>query len=178
MISKNIFLIFLIFSIGFVSSATLSISPPQIDFIGNTNQQICRNISIKTNGTNKLLGETRWAKEDYFERKLSKHNLSSEDLNLEVYFEKKLMVENKKETEICLKAKKEGNFHGLLLYRIEGKPVQIGIWINSSFEGNSLMKITGNFVKTEEKSNFFLTLPVILLAVFLILIIWYKKRIS
>ena len=176
--SKNIFFIFLIFLINFVSSATLSMSPSQIDFVGNIKEEICQKVIIKVNGTEVLTGKTKWAEENYFERKLIMHKLDSKEKGLEIFLPEILEISEKQDIDVCIKGNNPGKFHGVLLYKIENKPVQVGIWMNVSLEGNSLVKITGNFVKSEGESSRLYLLSIILLGIFLGLIVWYKKRIS
>jgi hypothetical protein len=178
MFSKNLFFIFFIFFIFTVNAATLTISPPQINFQGNVGEKICKEIEIKVNGTENLTGKIKWAKEGYFEKVLSEHNLESKELKLEVNFPKNLEIKENEKIEICLKGKKTGKYHGVLLYRIKNKPLQIGIWVNVNLEGKDFIKMTGNFVKTENEFNSMLIFPTILLVVFIILIFWYKKKIS
>jgi hypothetical protein len=178
MVPKNFFFIFFIFFICSIDAATLTISPPHLNFEGKVGDEICNNIKIKVNGTENMTGKIKWAKEGYFERILHEHNLDSEELNLKINFPEKVKVDGSEEIEICLRGKKSGKYHGVLLYRIQDKPLQIGIWTNVSLEGNDFIKMTGNFVNAEGESNNLLIFPIILLIIFFVLLIWYKKKIS
>lgn len=171
----SIFLFF--FLVSFVSSVTLSMSPPQIDFIGKTNEVICKYVEVKVEGVETLTGKTRWAEKDYFERNLLNHKLESEDLKIEIDFPNEIEVRESKKIEICIEGSKKGNYHGALLYRIEDKPVQVGIWMNVSLEGKDMVRITGNFVKDEEGSgNVGVYFAVILLLILGSLLVWSRRR--
>ena len=88
-------------------------------------------------------------------------------------------VRESKKIEICIEGKNFGNYHGVLLYKIKNKPVQVGIWMNVSLEGNERIKITGNFVKEGGKNGRILfVLPVVFLFIFFFLLILYKRKIS
>ena len=178
MVSKNLFFIFFIFFIYSINAATLSISPPQLNFEGEVGEELCNKIRIKVNGTENVTGKIKWAKEGYSKRILHEHNLDSEELNLKVKFLKKLTIEKSEEIEICLRGKNAGTYHGVLLYRIQGKPLQIGIWTNVSLEGKDFIKMTGNFINAEDKEPNLLLFSTILLVVFFALLFWYKKKIS
>jgi hypothetical protein len=178
MISKNIFFVFLIFFIYSVNAATLTISPPQLDFKGVVGEEICNNIKIKVNGTENLTGKIKWAEEGYFERVLNEHKLDSEELDLEIDFSEEIEINEIEEIKICLRGKKAGKFHGVLLYKIKDKPLQIGIWTNVTLEGNNFIKMTGNFINNKDKFDSLLIFPIILLVILLGLLFWYKKKIS
>ncbi len=143
---KIYYLFLFIFLFPLVNAATLSMSPQQIDFNGNVGEKICNNINLKTENGAVLIGETGWAKENYFERKLKSHNLSEEDLNLIIDYPREIEIFNNKTIEVCVTGKKSGNYHGIILYRVKNKPVRVGIWMNVTLEGKGFQIITGNFL--------------------------------
>lgn len=166
-----LFFIFLLF-ISNASAITLSISPPQINF---DNYHLCQNISIYSNGNYNLSGKLLWAKEDYTKRTLLAHKYTSEEENIKINFSKKINLEKNKTIQICMRPK-VGIHHGILLYRIQNKPIQVGIWINSNFEKKKFLILTGNSVKKNEIKNPIVFITAILLILFLILIIFLKKN--
>jgi len=169
---KLLFLFVLLFPL--VSAATLSMSPQQINFIGNVNERICEEVTLKTEGEAVLLGEDLWAEEGFSERKLKQHTLGSEELKLNLEYFDNIKINNEEKIEVCLTGKKKGNYHGILLYRVEGKPVRVGIWMNVSL-GGSDSKITANVVGEEKNFSFLFVMPIILLVVLGILL-WMLKR--
>lgn len=171
---KKIILLLFVFLFPLVNAATLSMSPQQIDFSGNVNEKICEKVTLKTEGEAVLLGEDLWAEEGYSERKLKQHTLNSEELKLELNYPENIKINNNEVIGVCLVGKKKGNYHGVLLYRVEGKPVRVGIWMNVSLEGSG-SKITGNVVGESNKMNFLFIIPIILLIVLGILL-WMLKR--
>ncbi len=179
MFKKIYFIFYFIFFISLTSAVTLSMSPPQIDFLGKTGEKLCADVTITTDGFYEVLGEDLWAQEGYFERKLSSHKLPSENLSLEINYPKQTIVNNKTLAEVCIKGKNQGNFHGLLLYQVKDKPIKIGIWINVSLEKNDILKITGhsiNVTKEFVKSNSLIVIAFVLFVVFLLLVFRLKGK--
>jgi hypothetical protein len=175
--TKIYFFIFIFtFLIYFSSATTLTISPPQIDFIGDTEEIICQKINIETEGNVVLVGKTQWAEKEYNERKLSKHYLNSEEIGIKIKFPELINIENNSDIEICIEGSNEGTYHGALLYKIENKPIQVGIWMNVSLERNNLIKITGNFINVKEEENILFSLSLILFVIFISLVILYKRK--
>jgi hypothetical protein len=176
MIKKCLFFVYFVFILTNVSAVQLSISPPQIDFVGSTGEEICNTIFIQVNGTENLIGKNLWAEEGIDLRKISLHNLTSEDLRIDFNYEDKIEVDGERGAQICVTAKRKGTYHGLLLYKIENKPVQVGIWMNVSVsKGNDLVKITGNAVKDSgDKGVTWVVFPIGLVIILGILFILQK----
>jgi hypothetical protein len=174
---KNFFIFLFIFLLPIVNSATLSMSPQQIDFQGNTGEKICNQINLKTPDEATLIGETNWAEKGYLERKLKNHNLLEEDLDLIIEYPKIIKIINNKSIEVCITGKKPGNYHGIILYRIEDKPIRVGIWMNVSLEKKGILRTTGKIIddKSNNNSNFFIGITFLLLLIFLALI-WKLKK--
>jgi hypothetical protein len=166
MVKKYMFFVYFVFILAQVSAVQLSMSPPQIDFVGSVGEEICNNVLIQVNGTENLIGKNLWAEEGVELRKITLHNLSAENLRIDFNYEKEVKIIGKKEVEICVTAKKKGNYHGLLLYKIENKPVQVGIWMNVSvLSGNDLVKITGNSIKDSKEGSSWYVLPLVLVVI-------------
>ncbi|MBT4376109.1 hypothetical protein HOD29_01925 [archaeon] len=146
--TKVFYFIFILFFIGTVSAGEFSISPPQVNFEGELKQEICGNFFISTPEKSILIGEDRWGEKEETRRKFSAHTLSSEELGLEIKYPELIESEGEMNSEICISGEKEGNYHGLLLYRLEGAPTGIGIWLNVSLknEGRNILGITGNII--------------------------------
>jgi len=174
---KKIFLffIFFIFISNLASAGTLSISPTQINFIGHTNEIICNKITLKSDSPRNLIGEDRWAKRGEWRRKFLLHNLTSDKLGLKLTYNKIISSAKFIQPEICLKGASPGEYHGLLLYKINNNPTGVGIWMNVSLtKRNSLTKITGNVLKNVRKNSdmkfaLFISLGLLILFFFLVL---------
>jgi hypothetical protein len=168
--------LFFILSISVCSCATLSMSPPQVDFQGNTGEKICSEFNIDVDGNYLLLGEDRWAIEGYAERKLSKHNLDSAELGLTLFYPREITLENKTYLEVCIEGKKPGNFHGILLYGIKDKPIKVGIWMEVQLEGFTLESV--NIFQegfSEEKKLGLMFVPGLLIVILLVLLLVKRK---
>lgn len=174
-------LLFFIFLISFGSCLDLSISPPQINFNSLINEESCRQITISATKDSILIGEDRWAKEGIIERKFSLHTLSAKDLNLEVNYQKKFVSQNSNKLNICMKAKNQGFYHGLLLYKTQNSPAGVGIWINANItksEVFSIQKLTSNITNSKiNKVTVSLSLlPLLSLLLLLILLIKLRTK--
>lgn len=166
--------------IQFTHASTLGMSPPQVNFEGLSNQSICENFSVKYLGNNSLVGKLLWEKQGKFNRNLLEHNLSSKDLGINSSFERIISNNNASTHEICLSFPYSGEFHGVLIYKIENKPVQVGIWIGASIKGSksSPLFVLGNFVKQSRINSFeFLNIVFfVLLTMVFVLLLWFNKK--
>ncbi len=164
--------------ISFSSAATLSISPPQIDFIGNVGEEICQSIFVEVENIKTLTGKTLWAEENYFERRLINHIHSAEEFGIKVIFPQEIQIENSREIQICINGEKKGNYHGALLYKIKDKPIQVGTWMNVSLSKEiSVSKLTGRATGgNQEGYGIFIALGILLLLIFIFLIIKYSLK--
>ncbi len=169
-----IFLFVILFPL--VNAASLSMSPQQINFNGGVNEEICNEVILKTEGEAVLLGEDKWAEKGYNERKLKQHNLDGSDFKLNLEYPSALEINYNETINVCLTGKNKGNYHGVLLYRVEGKPVRVGIWMNVSLDGGSVSKITGAIIGEDSNFNLFFILPIILLVVFGVLLFILRRK--
>lgn len=168
---RILFFIFLLF-ISNASAVTLSMSPPQINFNHN---HLCQNVVISSNGNYNISGKILWAKQDYTKRILSMHKYTSEKEGIKINFPKKINLKKTKTIQICMQSK-SGIHHGILLYRIQDKPIEVGIWINSTFKRKDFLFLTGNTVKKEKIKSSFAIVTTLLLVLFLILVIFLRKK--
>jgi len=165
-----------VFFIGFGSCASLTMGPQQIDFVGSGKDFVCQEAHLKLEGSEFVTGEILFSEDGFSERKLSRHNLSAEEVGLKVNFPEEVFVENKTSVNICVKGKK-GNYHGIVLYRMKNKPVRVGIWMNVSFDrDSSLVKISGDAVSLDEGEFSVWTIPLVLLVILGLLVLRLKFR--
>ena len=152
--------------------------PQQLDFIGESGELICQRATLELDGSETVVGDVRFAQSEYFERKLTRHNLSSEDIGLDVTFPEEVLVNNMTNIEVCIKGK-TGNYHGIILYKIKDKPVRVGIWLNVSLSQgprNGLMKITGNAVSVDGNGFGLIIMPLVLVLILGLLILRLKFK--
>ena len=169
---KYICFLFFVFLISLASAATLSMSPTQINFNKNS---LCQKVTIKTDGEYNLTGKILFAEEGYSQRKLSVHKLLPEKLGINISYPQELSIDENKTFQVCMQPKK-GNYHGVLLYRIEGKPVEVGIWINSSFEKKNFLSLTGNSIEGKSSENSFYFVTIFLTLILGLLIIYLRNK--
>lgn len=184
---KILFFYFILFILVSTSSAaTLTLSPPQLDFYGNTQELICKEFKIKVDGMQTLTNKVLWAKEGFIERKLNEHNLKGDNLGIELSVQSPIIVDEESIQKICIKSNSPGNFHGILLYKIYNKPIQVGLWLNLSIKETkkSFLGMTGAITMTGEttsdlnsKKIFWFT-PIILAIILFILFSKLDKKIS
>lgn len=167
-----------LFFLGSVSAISLNMGPPQIDLSGAVNEKICSSVSIRVDNSSELVGKILWAEEGFSERNLNLHSLSSDDLRISSEFERNIFVDRNKTIDFCIRARKPGNYHGALLYKVKDKPVRVGIWVNASIEGNSMIKITGNSVNKMDISfnQALFYLPIFLILVLALLLFFSRRK--
>src|SRR3989344_2814425 len=151
-----IFLILILF-LPIASSLELGISPIQLDFSGKTQEKICRNITLfSKNFSGELAGEDRWSKEN--EKILNKYTLSSEDLKINIEYEKTIRAEQKNLIGVCINAN-QGVYYGALLFHAENTSAGVGSWIflnisekREEKEGGvkEIPKLTGKVIEARE----------------------------
>lgn len=175
---KLIIVLNFIFLIPFISSINLSISPTEINFVGETGETICQTINIKVTSLENLTATDFWAEQEYSERNLKKHNKNASELGLSLIYLKEFEINNTKELSICISGENSGNYHGILLYKIKEKPAQIGIWMNVNLEKEKRTLITGNIINEKEnlKEINYLVPSLFLLIVLIYLLIIKKKK--
>lgn len=178
---KFILFICCLFFLNIICASSLTISPEQISFIGKTNQEICNEISIKLDSEQTLIGEDKWAEPGFSLRKLSQHNNDASELGIEINYPSILKVTNKETVSVCINGKQSGNFHGALLYRIDGEPVRVGIWMNVNLTRNGIIpqSITGSVINENNFSNVFIisSVTLMILLIGLIFILYRKNNI-
>lgn len=174
---KYFTLFIFIFLISGAFAATLTMGPQQLDF---TNENNCQTAVLKTNGVGTATGKVLFSEPGYNERKLSQHKLTPNERGIEITFPKEVVINNLKEIEVCVKSG-VGNYHGIILYKIKGKPIQVGIWINATIGGIETISINEQTERKLEKvdaSNLLVIMPVFWIMVLgMLVIIWkWKKR--
>lgn len=167
------FLFIFVFLIINVSAINLSIYPSKLSFNSSIGEMQCQNIFLNSDSGNVLVGSDLWSYSK--SNSLIDYNISSDEFEVEIFYPKNFSIENRTKIEVCIIGNKKGNFYGALLYKIDGKPLRAGTWIELNVEGNDLIKITGNAILNDSYGNYLIT-PIILVVILIGLLIWKKKR--
>jgi len=176
--TKKFFILFIfIFLISNSFAATLTMGPQQLDFTNNVN---CQTALLKTNEAETLTGKVLFSEDGFNERKLSQHKLTPDERGIEIVFPKEVVINTEKEIEICANGG-VGNYHGIILYKIKNKPIQVGIWINATFTKSANEKIlidkkVAKKIKKITSKNLLLTMPIFLIIILFGLIIILKNK--
>jgi len=167
---------------SFSSGVELGISPPILVFNGNVGEKICSEYKILSDRKNiSLILSDRWINEKELIKNIELYNLDGKVLGIEAVYDKKILINNKHNGEVCLRAKNGGSYYGVLIFSSENGNVGVGSWIIvniSKFEDiEDKGFITGRVIKDNNIKNFrsrilgaLLILTTILLAGLFILI--------
>lgn len=137
---------FVIFS-GFVGAIQLGINPGKIDYEIDAGKTLCKNVTITTSSSNLVLtGEDMWS-DNKKSRNLDEYNKKAGDFNLKISYEKNIIVNTKKNVNICVVGSKSGTYSGAISYK--SNDVGVVSWISVEIRGNSKdinSPITGNII--------------------------------
>jgi len=175
---KLVSILIILNCINLVYAASLGISPSSIEFKSKANEKACSKVVLFSSSNSTLFGESKWKSGSQPEKDIRYYSLNPESLGIALEYPEDVKVESKKEIEVCLISKKEGDYHGALIYSIENKPAAVGTWIHASIQGKAPSnKITGAFLNNANKPPMVLYLPTILLLfIFIILLMVMKKK--
>lgn len=125
-------ILFLIILINNVSAVKLGISNSSMEFVGEVNEKICRNIMVYSDYDSFITSTTKWAEIENSNRDIRNYNLESYDLGIKIDNLNKIKINKQKEIEICLTGTIPGRFNGALLFGTENSYAGIGTWINAT----------------------------------------------
>lgn len=176
---KKLFFIFIfIFLITSVSAFSIEASPDELFLETSINQKVCKNVAIQVSEESNIIITDRWATKEYNQKILTEHQFSKDDIGITLSHNQNILIRNNKSIEICLSAKKEGFYHGVLLIKGEDQPVGIGVWINLNVTEKDAL-FTGLAIDKKGKDDFNITYLIPLIFIIIILIevfILVKKR--
>ncbi len=175
-----LFFIFFILLNG-VNAVNLKIFPEEVSFEGFPNQQICKNITIEASEPLTIIIQDKWAVKGYNGRELVKHKLLSQNLNLNLKYSKNKTIEKNDSLEICITAKFVGDYHGVLLSRIQNQSAGVGVWLKLKIKDkpNVMNRITTNVINSNKLGNVpNISFIIIILTIILVLeaIIFIRKK--
>lgn len=160
--------IFLICFVPFVYG--IGASPAQLDFVGNTGEVICKNVTI-SDVEGVVLVEDRWAIEGSDDRDFLAHRLDGVGFGLDVDYEENFTAEGGTEREVCVSGKMAGFYHGVLLIKGDGDNSGVGIWVVVDLVGVTVISLEGmSVISSEEDPGIVLVLVFVLLLLVLIVV--------
>lgn len=123
------FILLFIIKIQLVFSATLAISPSELNFKSNINEKICKEIELKFNSAGLMFIEDRWANSSNIEKDIRKFTVSKKELAIDIDYPNKLFLNQTQKISVCLQGKNPGEFYGGLLFKPNNNSFGIVIWI-------------------------------------------------
>ena len=127
---KNIIAISILALIFINLAGAVSFSPSSLTFNLEPNQQTCQIIYFDS--TSEIISASdSWAENKNIEWKVSNFETSASSLGISINYPPQVSSD-KKQIEICLSGKNEGEYHGVLLLKEEQQGnsiIQMGIWL-------------------------------------------------
>ena len=158
----KLIILLVILNLSFIQASQLSISPAELFINGPIGEENCKEIKITSDYTGNLIGEIKWAR--IRSREIKDYNLAGNYFEIiekypkQVYFGEK----DRRAYDICFKAKKEGEYNGLLIYKTQKSYAGIGIWIHLII---NKVKINNSVLILTITPTFYLFIILILLRV-------------
>lgn len=151
--------------VAFCSAFDFSVSPQELNFIGTKNTWICNNVTVKMSEILPISISSRWTNLEK-SKEITDYKILNQESQIEI---KTSNVDNT--YTICLKSKYLVDKKGVLLFRIDKKPVGIGIWINFKTTEH-------NVLSSPYYKNGIITYILIVLGIVLIIeiIIFFKQN--
>jgi hypothetical protein len=164
-----------LFLISFSLALNFGVSPEKIEFLGKSNQMLCRNFSIFGDNQSVFQGNIRWSRN--FSDSILDYNLTSSELKIDCNFPE---VISPGKYEVCLSTKNIGIYNGILMYKLENSPYGIAIRIKLEINpSNQISFLSGKEIQEINATplSFILILSsIILAAIFCILIFKLKQK--
>lgn len=147
----------LLIFVNFSYAIELGISPPKIEFRGETNEKICNSVTLYVKDfKGYLVGEDRW-KEGENSRDVNQYNLKSDDMNIKMDYNDKIEIkktDTKKKINICITAEDEGVYYGVLLFNAENSFAGVGGWVVLNIkEGKEIVNEFNEKSEIEDKPS-------------------------
>jgi hypothetical protein len=178
----------LVLSLQISCAAGFSLSPTQIDLEGPAGEEVCGTFFINSASPETFQGELFWERAGESGRDLSSHIFKSSEIGINSIFSKNLTVKGLLEQRLCFISHSPGIYHGVLLYRMSGKPIRAGLWItfftysgkDTSLANPSNLGVSGHSVSgSYSLVGFVLLLDFfVLLVLFSFLILMRGKRLN
>ncbi len=176
-----LFLFIGIFFISLTFALELGMSPPILNFKGEGGNEICREFKIFSNREGLSLRlDDKWTNKNSFSKDIKDYSYNREKFGIEMEYYSRVVVDREYVGEICIKAKNEGIYYGLLSVNSENGNVGLGSWmvVDVGDESKRIKldkSISGLVLGENFYAGFFNILPFILLIsmVFLCLILLF-----
>lgn len=124
---KLFFLFFFVILVSeFVFAGELGVSPARLEFNLKNKETVCREVKVFSGVKSELKIDNYWSLEN--SRNIEDYLNSSEDYGLEIYIEDFRDFEDDK-VNVCVRAKLEGIYYGVLLFSYPNRKVGVGVWM-------------------------------------------------
>ncbi len=156
---KIAILFFSLFNLIFLSSGVeIGVSPPELSLKGDVSEIICGKLSFFYSGETIILKiNSFWAESSMKSRDIRDYQKNSSYYNLEFISSESFSIAKDLSFPICIKAKEEGFYSGLIVLSVENKNVGVGTWlslnITEKMDKRSSSLITGNAILDKLGNN-------------------------
>ena|SRR3989344_332610 len=175
-------ILFLVIGLFFISSSLaleLGISPPILNFKGETGNEICREFKIFSDKEGLSLRlDDKWADKNILSKDINDYHYNEKKFGIGTEYYDRIIVDKEYLGKICIKAKNKGVYYGLLEVNSQNGNVGLGSWmiINITKEHRINLKSIKERVISENKINesFLIYFGIFLLiALFALILIFY-----
>lgn len=170
--TREVFLLIAVISINFASAVQIGISPAELSISVRQNEIVCSNITLFSSSNTLLAGDDKWTLGK--EKDFMKYNLNADYLNIEINYNKLILVQNQANLLVCITGKNPGQYHGALLFHSENTGV--GCWINLNVTGSYFSILTGAAISVRENPGKAAIMLLLALLISLILLLVILKR--
>ena len=178
--NKNLILFFaiIICTSQLISSLEIGVNPAYINLETRIGEKICRNITIYANKEISIIIRDKWT-DIKGSRNIRDYNLSSDDIEIKVTSQNKVLASSdKKAVWICFSGKEKGDFYGAVLFESENWSLTAGSWVNLNItyskKDNSNL-LTGAGIRIINGNNFLIPELIILSSEVIILFFLIRK---
>lgn len=137
------YVILIIFMIPLSLAIQAGISPPQLIFSGEINEELCNSITLYSQGV--LVGEDKWSLQH--SKNLGDYHLTSNYFGINIEYTQIVNINDNRSVNVCIEAKKLGTYYGALIY--SQNHVGVGIWITLNIRGDSEKVVQENLSKED-----------------------------
>ena len=172
-------ILFLVIGLFFISSSLaleLGISPPILNFKGETGNEICREFKIFSDKEGLSLRlDDKWADKNTVSKDINDYIYDGKKFEIETKYYNKVILDKEYLGEICIKAKNRGIYYGLLKVNSENGNVGLGSWMIINVTEGNVITLEGIQKRViENHFDFFIYLGIFLLiALFALILIFY-----
>ena len=145
-------ILFLVIGLFFISSSLaleLGISPPILNFKGETGNEICREFKIFSDKEGLSLRlDDKWADKNILSKDINDYHYNEKKFGIGTEYYDRIIVDKEYLGKICIKAKNKGVYYGLLEVNSQNGNVGLGSWMIINITENKRFRpITGKVIE-------------------------------